>query len=214
MLFRYESADRAPDEVTAGIRALRVAHELGLPIFALTRAGSGNSQFAAHLSWIEGVSDLAGCMFISFREPNDVPGPIDPAEAEDAPFFLTASPEDRATLRNLGIGRQRFVFEVLRRYGPRCAFCSINLPRLLDAVHICGVGQRGSNDPRNGLPLCALHHRAYECHYVAIEPATLRVVPAPSGPSLKELHVTHKTIGHLANVPHPAALEFAWSQFA
>ncbi len=51
---------------------------------------------------------------------------------------------------------------VLTAYGFRCAICGIQL-RLVDAAHIVPVHHENSTDEtRNGLALCALHHRAYD----------------------------------------------------
>lgn len=51
---------------------------------------------------------------------------------------------------------------VLAAYNFRCAVCSIQL-RLVDAAHIVPVHHEKSTDEtRNGLGLCALHHRAFD----------------------------------------------------
>jgi len=51
---------------------------------------------------------------------------------------------------------------VLTAYGFRCAVCGIQL-KLVDAAHIIPVNHESSTDEtRNGLALCALHHRAYD----------------------------------------------------
>ena len=51
---------------------------------------------------------------------------------------------------------------VLRAYGFHCAVCGIQL-KLIDASHIIPVSHESSTDEtRNGLALCALHHRAYD----------------------------------------------------
>jgi putative restriction endonuclease len=51
---------------------------------------------------------------------------------------------------------------VLTAYTFRCAICGLQL-RLVDAAHIVPVTHEHSTDEtRNGLALCALHHRAYD----------------------------------------------------
>ncbi len=51
---------------------------------------------------------------------------------------------------------------VLTAYSFRCAVCGIQL-RLVDAAHIVPVHHEKSTDEtRNGLGLCALHHRAFD----------------------------------------------------
>jgi hypothetical protein len=45
--------------------------------------------------------------------------------------------------------------------GWKCAVCGMRIVQLLDAAHIRGVAEGGSDDPRNGLMLCVNHHRAF-----------------------------------------------------
>jgi putative restriction endonuclease len=59
---------------------------------------------------------------------------------------------------------------VLAAYESRCALCGVQL-RLVDAAHIIPVKHSSSNDEtRNGLCLCALHHRAFDQGLVAVMP--------------------------------------------
>lgn len=59
---------------------------------------------------------------------------------------------------------------VLAAYENRCALCGMQL-RLVDAAHIIPVKHSSSNDEtKNGLCLCALHHRAFDQGLVAILP--------------------------------------------
>lgn len=58
--------------------------------------------------------------------------------------------------------QQRFKFAVLRLYGPACAVCDLAVRELLQAAHLRRKAEGGSDDPRNGLVLCALHHLAYD----------------------------------------------------
>ncbi|MFZ1043507.1 MAG: HNH endonuclease [Anaerolineales bacterium] len=51
---------------------------------------------------------------------------------------------------------------VLTAYSFHCAACGIQL-RLVEAAHIIPVNHDNSTDEtRNGLALCALHHKAYD----------------------------------------------------
>jgi putative restriction endonuclease len=53
----------------------------------------------------------------------------------------------------------RFRDAVLRAYRERCAVCELRLRPLLDAAVLDGDG---SLDVRNGIALCATHHRAFD----------------------------------------------------
>lgn len=51
---------------------------------------------------------------------------------------------------------------ILTAYGFRCAVCGIQL-KLVEAAHIIPVNHdNGTDETRNGLALCALHHKAYD----------------------------------------------------
>jgi putative restriction endonuclease len=57
---------------------------------------------------------------------------------------------------------------VLTAYSFRCAVCGIQL-RLVEAAHIIPVNHDNSTDEtRNGLALCALHHKAYDQALITI----------------------------------------------
>jgi putative restriction endonuclease len=69
-------------------------------------------------------------------------------------------------------GQRRFRFHVLEKYGCKCAVCDIRHPQLIIAAHICGKAEKGCDDWRNGIPLCATHHEAFDNHFFCIEPNT------------------------------------------
>jgi len=58
---------------------------------------------------------------------------------------------------------------VLSAYGAACAMCDVQL-NLLDAAHIVPVEHPKSTDKTsNGVALCSLHHRAYDCGLVTFD---------------------------------------------
>ena len=57
----------------------------------------------------------------------------------------------------------RFRNEVLDAYRERCAVCGLRYRPLLDAAHVLGNRDPGPRvDVREGLALCATHHRAFD----------------------------------------------------
>src|SRR5262245_33742573 len=76
-------------------------------------------------------------------------------------------------------GQQRFRFQVMAQYGSKCAVCDIRHPALLKAAHICGVAEQGSDDWRNGIPLCATHHEAFDDHLFCIHPKSKAIECKP-----------------------------------
>ena len=108
------------------------------------------------------------------------------------------------------MGQQRFKFLVLKRYGPCCAICGIDVPQLLDAAHIVPKEKGGTDDPRNGLVLCALHHRAFDAKFIAIAPADTKVHIMKIGLDRAKLNITRANLKHLVAEPHVDALAMRW----
>ncbi len=60
---------------------------------------------------------------------------------------------------------------VLASYGSQCALCQLPIRELLIASHIIPWSQKVDRraDPTNGISLCALHDRAFDRGYIAID---------------------------------------------
>ena len=106
----------------------------------------------------------------------------------------------------------RFRTKLFALYGEICAFCDLDVPLALDAAHVVPKHENGSDDPRNGLVLCAVHHRVYDANGVGIDPNDLAIVPSSSW-DLRRLRVTRSSISHLATHPHVDALRLRWNRF-
>lgn len=74
-------------------------------------------------------------------------------------------------------GHQDFASLIKENYNYECAICGITEPEFLVAAHISRWADDEENriNPANGMCLCALHDRAFEYGYIAIDDA-LRVV--------------------------------------
>lgn len=113
------------------------------------------------------------------------------------------------------IARERqaeFRDSVFGRYAPRCAFCDYEIREALEAAHLVEKMESGTDDARNGLPLCRNHHRLFDLNLIGIEPTTLRIVLSRQL-ELRRSGVTRNDIGHLENKPHRKALEWRWQRF-
>lgn len=64
---------------------------------------------------------------------------------------------------------------VLVSYDTSCCLCGLDFPELLVASHIVpwSVSEVGRADPRNGLCLCSLHDRAFDCGLLTIDSTNL-----------------------------------------
>lgn len=109
-------------------------------------------------------------------------------------------------------GQARFKFRVLKRYGPQCSVCEIKIKELLDAAHIIPKRDMGTDDPRNGLVLCANHHRAFDEYLFVVDPETLALQFRPKGPGPEALGVTKLNLQGMEAKPQQEALEWRWRQ--
>ena len=64
---------------------------------------------------------------------------------------------------------RRFRRVVLNRYRSRCAICRCGAESILEAAHIKAVADGGTDDPNNGICLCANHHRMFDKGLIGID---------------------------------------------
>jgi putative restriction endonuclease len=133
----------------------------------------------------------------------------DPADEGDFnPFDDQNAP---LALRPQRPGQAQFRFRVLRRYGTRCAVCSVAPGELIVAAHIIEKRDQGSDDPRNGLPLCWNHHTAFDGGMFAIEPET-HALFVRDGYTADGLSLAEPSLRHLRQLPHHVSLEWRWGR--
>jgi hypothetical protein len=211
VLYHYPATGRRGKD-DAEVAATRSAGRLGLPVFVITYPTPHSSRRDVTLAWVEGWDDAARHFLITFgdRQPPLVLSDEEPEE----PFQLFR--EAARTLATVAVrrGQQRFKYQVLKRYGPRCAVCGLAVPELLDAAHIGPKNVNGSDDPRNGLVLCATHHRAFDGGLFAVHPGTLAVRYRSTGPTAADLRITVESLAALTRTPHRDALEWRWRRWA
>jgi putative restriction endonuclease len=208
ILYHYPSTRRPANRDQSEIDATKAAGSLGLPIFVISYPTRSSKSRDVNLGWVESWDDKSRTFLISFRE--DIPSSPNNESSDDLPFSLVS--DKRVSKREITSrsGQQRFKFQVLKRYHPSCAVCGLDVITLLDAAHICPKLENGSDDPRNGLVLCANHHRAFDVGLFAIEPNKQMICYSSAGPSKTELGITFDSLTHLPKQPHRDALVWHW----
>ena len=88
----------------------------------------------------------------------------------DTEFDPYSKNENRKkALNDIRPGQAKFRFYVVKRYGAKCAVCGVTLKEVLEAAHIVSKSEGGRDDSRNGLILCANHHRMFDSNLFAID---------------------------------------------
>jgi putative restriction endonuclease len=207
VIYHYPSTHRRGEQDLNEVKATKVAKELALPVFVITYPSLGSSKRDVFLGWVEDWDDDYCAFLVAFGDqPPRALGDVD-----GQPFQLEGSAARVTREVRAPLAQQRFKFKVFQRYGPRCVVCGMDVPELLDAAHIRPRRRRGSDDPRNGLVLCALHHRAFDAGLFAIHPGTLEIHYRGGGPDAARLGIRYRALDHPRRKPHRQALEWLWS---
>jgi len=204
VLYHYPSTDRPSSRDAGEVRAMKWAKDLQIPIFVIIKEGGLRRVV---LGWVDDFDDPAKVFAVSFG--NLPQGPV-LLEEENAPFELTAPRSQRRASTWVRTGQRDFAFNVMRRYGPSCAGCGIAVTQVLDAAHLRPKSRNGSDDSRNGLPLCALHHRALDSRLWVIDPDSTSFIALRRDVPLSALRLTYASLSHLPQLPHREALIDVW----
>lgn len=210
LLYHYPRTSRPGNRDTSEVEAIKAAGLNRIPLFVVLHSDTQQSRRDVRLGWVEDWDDSTAA-FITFRTAPPTDAPIEwPAEID----FVLATSDSRTTRQVVTRPNQvRFKFDVLKRYGRQCAVCDVSIIEALEAAHIRGKAANGSDDPRNGILLCANHHRTLDSGLFAIDPSSLEIVLATNVDRSSDLQITKKNIKHLIKKPHPAALAWRWKIF-
>jgi putative restriction endonuclease len=161
--FLYDYRAGAFDQ--ADNRALRSAHELRVPLvyFVGTRPGWYRPNFPFFV-----IHDDAAARQVLLA-PGAMIGPVD----EQEPVLPEDPIERQYVVREtkVRIHQARFRGRVVPAYREQCAICRLKEVRLLEAAHIVGDVEAGSEPVvSNGLALCSIHHRAFDHDLVGVSP--------------------------------------------
>jgi HNH endonuclease len=209
LLYHYPTTGRVAGRDSGEVASTKAANRLGLPIFVVTYPRPNASVRRVDLAWVEAWDEADRVFLITYGE-TPPPAEVPADELDGVVFELSAVRNRRSTLATSRQGQYRFKFNVFRRYGACCAVCDLSVGSLLDAAHLKSYRDHGTDDPRNGLVLCALHHRAFDVGLFAIEPESLSVVVRQSGVTASDLKLGRESLAHLERKPHRDALAWRW----
>lgn len=213
VIYHYPTTGRGPGRDESEVAATKAAATLKLPIFVIAKPTPRSSVRIVRLAWVEGWEERSRIFLISFGDsrPEHL---LTEDHSDNQPFSLTGN-RSRSSRRNVRErpGQRRFKLRVFQRYGPRCPLSGIAVPEMIEAAHLRPDAEDGTDDPRNGLPLNAALHRAYDAYLFAIEPETLSVVTRPQGPTIEELGIFTPHLRELPRRPHTEALRWRYREW-
>jgi hypothetical protein len=77
-------------------------------------------------------------------------------------------------------GQREFRFQMMQRFGERCAFTGEQPPHVLEAAHLYSYAKRPEHQQQGGLLLRRDHHALFDAKLVTVNPSTWRVEVAPA----------------------------------
>lgn len=207
VIYHYPSTRRPAARDFGEIMSVKNLREHDVPLFVIKVSDQDRGKRDVYFGYVTEWDDKAEAFIVEFGVTTP------PLVKPDEDFHLF---DEHTTISESLIerpSRASFRIKVFRRYGIQCAVCDMQVVELLDAAHIVPKSARGTDDPRNGLPLCALHHRAFDKGLFAIDPTTTSIIIEQIGYSPDTLKITKHDLTHMNNQPHEYALHYAWERW-
>jgi hypothetical protein len=209
ILHPYPVTNRRGGQDDHEITATKNAKRFNIPVFVITRSKLDPTRRDVKKGFVRDWDDTNRTFLIEFGKIPEYTK--DGSFSEDIPFSLTR--KRKRSLSSGGGSNPRFTFDVFKRYGKCCAVCPMKVGDLVTAAHIKPGSEQGSDDPRNGIPLCLNHHAAFDKCYFTIHPGSYQVVTRENGPSKKELEIEDEDILKLKALPDRMALQWHYRRF-
>lgn len=209
VIYHYPSTGRSGHDKSE-IEASHAAYRASLPVFVIGPGNKATSR-TVYRGYIEDVDDKNKVLLITFTRA-ELPPPPTPTEISEAFNLTDNSAAPSFSARRNRPNQVRFAFDVYKRYGTECAVCGLNVQGLLQAAHLLSKKDGGSDDARNGLPLCANHHLAFDRGYWCVD-TDLKLHTQSDGPALFDLAIPRADLSHLARQPHPQAISRVWTEW-
>ena len=189
VIYHYPNTDRPKSRDVGEIESVKNCKRHNLPVFVIRENPDDKSLRDVFWGNVTYWDDDSEVFIIEFGETDCDIGKIEIGDDFQVQEKARKQYDAQVYERDTG-----FRIAVLRRYGTQCAVCELDIVDLLDAAHLVPKSENGSDDPRNGIVLCSLHHRAFDRGYFAINPENLEIVRKPKGPSLERIKVSRQDI--------------------
>ena len=205
ILYHYPNTPKRPKAFEINeTNSVKDCASLGLPLFVIL-PGSNSKKRSIRLGWVEDYDDDSAQFLIKFGELK----PKSVQEKETQKFVGKTKRKKKSKEVSARSNNQtKFRFDVLKRYGSKCALCKIENKHLIDAAHIIPVDEDGTDDPRNGLILCKNHHAAFDRNLFTVSLSNFSIDTNDNLTNISEDNLTTKT----GKMPHIQALEYRFKK--
>lgn len=198
ILYHYPNTKRTGHDINE-INSVKDCASQGIPLFVIL-PGNSSSERKIRLGWVEDFDDNSQQFLVRFGDTQPEPIEIQEKEFSTKEKRKKKSREVEVRTNN----QSKFRFNVLKRYGAKCAICNIKNKHMLDAAHIVPVDEDGTDDPRNGLVLCKNHHAAFDRNLFKINPDDYSIDDMGNEINISESKLNSET----GEMPHQLALRY------
>ena len=199
LIYHYPVTERPGDTDLNEIEATKECMKSEMPIFVILPGKKYNLR-KLKLGWVIDFNDKEKLFLISFdKSKNEVP------KKEDKFVGVDKNRKSGKSKSKTRPGQAKFRFNLMKKYGYKCAVCRIENENLLEASHIIPVENKGSDDWRNGIFLCKNHHIAFDKSLFKVNPSNFKIENI-SDRSLSIIEKNIKTKSGL--LPHKDALRW------
>jgi len=207
--YPYPVTNRRGMQDAYEVTATKNAKRFNIPVFVITPSKLDPTRRDVKKGFVRDWDEVNQTFLIEFGKIPDYTK--DGVFSEEIPFSLNR--KRKRSLSSRSGSNPRFSFDVFKRYGHCCAVCPMHVEGLLIAAHIKPASENGTDDPRNGIPLCQNHHAAFEKCYFTIHPGSYEIVTRENGPSREELELVEEGIMKLKALPDRMALQWHYRRF-
>ncbi|MGA2120930.1 MAG: HNH endonuclease [Methanoregula sp.] len=212
IVYHYPKTNRPKNFDHNEIEATKNAKRFQVPLFIITHSETNDKLRDVRLGYVIEWNDENETFLIEFSSVGEVKSA--PTQTVDEQPFMVYQTDRKSTTSNSIRRDTKFRFKVLKRYGSKCAVCSITIDNLLHAAHIIPKdAPRTSDDERNGLIFCHNHHDAFDDYLFCIHPETKKILYRPKGPTMNELKIETDSLAPKRNAPHIDALQWRYKEF-
>lgn len=192
----------------AEIDATKATMQLKLPIYVITGSKISGKKRSVQSALVRDFDDNSKKFLVEIIK--DI---FSTTKPDTISSFQPFEEDLKKEFRNNKVFRRDpdFRFGILKRYGTKCAVCSISIEDIIEAAHIVEKKDKGSDDIRNGIPLCANHHTLFDRHFFSINEEYKVVVSDHY--DRKELSITEEDITKLKHLPEKLALNIRIKKF-